>query len=386
MDEVAKDWICSNCYTTNYPNRWRCRRCDIQRDNWYQLDFDIKKNDSNLINNENPMWKIELTSMQHKLRLRFKSKSLLEAIHWIVDLKKDERMKVNEIEMSFRKSNKAKFEPKKIDDIKYEPAFPSLLKVMNECSFEILDKKKLRWSPQIRICFKGNEVDKESLEKFDKRSERTVEKVNLRNERTTFLGCECQGSLNKSFLDKSCLSKTEWIDQSTWNSMSKYEKIILRFNFSCTHLNLDSKTWMELSRDQKIDFSNRRKRWIRVNKRNFNEKDKKDLKFWKNRYRFKGKIYRIKVINKLMDNELAKNKEGDKRSLSKYENNSENRNIDEMSSFFDGNARGLNGLKNFDKSELAYNNSVQVNVNKTLLLERKFDNEVNDSASLTKNK
>ena len=370
IDEVAKDWICSNCYTTNYPMRWKCRRCDTQRDNWYQLDFDVKKNDSNLKNDEDPMWKIELASMQYKLRLRFKSKSLLEVIHWIVNLKKDDRMKVKEIEMSFRKINKVKFEPKKIDDIKYEPVCPKTFECTNEASFEIIDGKKLRWSSQIRICLKGNEVNKESLEKFDKRSERTVEKINLRNERATLLGCECQGSLNKSFLDKSCLSKTDWIDQSTWNSMSKYEKIIMRFNFSCTHLNLDPKTWMDLSRDQKIDFSNRRKRWIRVNRRNFNEKDKKDLKFWKNRYRFKGKIYRIKCLKKPIIDLANDNKESDKRSQNYNGNYIENRNIEEMSSFFDGNSHGLNGFKQFGKSELS-NNSVQVNVNKTLLLEKK---------------
>ena len=370
IDEVAKDWICSNCYTTNYPMRWKCRRCDTQRDNWYQLDFDVKKNDSNLKNDEDPMWKIELASMQYKLRLRFKSKSLLEVIHWIVNLKKDDRMKVKEIEMSFCKINKVKFEPKKIDDIKYEPVYPKTFECTNEASFEIIDGKKLRWSSQIRICLKGNEVNKESLEKFDKRSERTVEKINLRNERATLLGCECQGSLNKSFLDKSCLSKTDWIDQSTWNSMSKYEKIIMRFNFSCTHLNLDPKTWMDLSRDQKIDFSNRRKRWIRVNRRNFNEKDKKDLKFWKNRYRFKGKIYRIKCLKKPIIDLANDNKESDKRSQNYNGNYIENRNIEEMSSFFDGNSHGLNGFKQFGKSELS-NNSVQVNVNKTLLLEKK---------------
>ena len=386
MNEVAKNWICANCYTTNYPFRWRCRRCDTQRDNWYQLDFDVKKNDSNLKNDEIPLWKIELTNMQYKLRLRFKSKSLLEVLHWIVNLKKDDRMKVKEIEMSFHKNNKVKFEPKKIDDIKYEPVYSKIFKCTNEASFEIIDGKKLRRSPQIRICLKGNEVNKESLEKSDKRSERTLEKVNLRNERATLLGYECQGSLNKSFLDRSCLSKTDWIDQSTWNLMSKYEKIILRFNFSCTHLNLDSKTWMDLSRDQKIDFSNRRKRWIRINRRNFSIKDKKDFEFWKNRYRFKGKIYRIKGFMKPMDVDLANyNKVFDKRSQNNGDYN-ENRNIEEMSSFFDVNSHGLNVLKQFGKSELTYNNSAPVNVNKTLLLENKNDNDVNECASLIKNK
>lgn len=94
------------------------------------------------------------------------------------------------------------------------------------------------------------------------------------------------------------VASAPWIEMSAWKKMSIYEKLILRFNFSCTHLNVDKETWDFLSKEEKADFACRRKRWINVFRRHANRKELKKLKFWRTRYRFKGEIMQIKSAGK----------------------------------------------------------------------------------------
>lgn len=90
------------------------------------------------------------------------------------------------------------------------------------------------------------------------------------------------------------VASAPWIEMGAWRKMGIYEKLTLRFNFSCTHLNLDKETWDLLSNEEKADFACRRKRWINVFKRHASKIDLKKLKFWRTRYRFKGKIMQLK--------------------------------------------------------------------------------------------
>lgn len=87
---------------------------------------------------------------------------------------------------------------------------------------------------------------------------------------------------------------SSWIELRKWKLLPLYQKIIRRFQFSCTHLNLDQITWNKLSDEEKLDFSLRKKRWVNQFKKKADEKEMKKLRFWQSRYRVKGQIFSIR--------------------------------------------------------------------------------------------
>ena len=84
-------------------------------------------------------------------------------------------------------------------------------------------------------------------------------------------------------------NKRNWIPSSEWNKMSIGEKVLASFEFTKFHLNVDHNTWNQMTRYEQITFLRKKKRWLRRN----GTRDWRVVNFWKNHYRYQGKIWNI---------------------------------------------------------------------------------------------
>lgn len=89
-------------------------------------------------------------------------------------------------------------------------------------------------------------------------------------------------------------SDENWLSNEDWTKLSVYERTMLRFKFSYSHLNLDAFTWSKFSFAEKNEFIRRKRRWIKEHMKGASEEQKKMMNFWKSRFRWKKKIWSIK--------------------------------------------------------------------------------------------
>ena len=280
--QAEQSWFCEYCHTSNYMRFWTCRRCQQVRDDWCELDFDSQYF-RYTEEEEEPVFKLEIIDMKKKLKKRVKANKIAELIDFLVP---EEKWKPTSFNLSYVGKKNFEFVPKKCDRfLIYEER---QMQVVSEINLVINDKANFQIQ-QIRFCYKSEKLKTQiEMEKLKGLSE-----VWLNSCSEWYKGrCRC--------LKESCCSELHedgWVDQKTWMSFSPYVRLMRRFKFSATHLNVDPKTWRNLSDLEKSDFRNRRKRWLNLNSRNFTDVEKKNLKFWSNRVRYKGKILIIKGRN-----------------------------------------------------------------------------------------
>ena len=89
-------------------------------------------------------------------------------------------------------------------------------------------------------------------------------------------------------------SEENWLSNEDWTKLSLFERTMLRFKFSYSHLNVDAFTWSKFSYLEKNEFRRRKKRWINEHMKKASESQMKMLKFWKSRFRWKKMIWSIK--------------------------------------------------------------------------------------------
>ena len=92
-------------------------------------------------------------------------------------------------------------------------------------------------------------------------------------------------------------SEENWLTNEDWTKLSIYERTMLRFKFSFSHLNVDAFTWNKFSYNEKTEFSRRKKRWIKEHMKSATDSQKKMMVFWKSRFRWKKMIWSIKDQN-----------------------------------------------------------------------------------------
>lgn len=85
-----------------------------------------------------------------------------------------------------------------------------------------------------------------------------------------------------------------WLPDYDWTKLSVFERTMLRFKFSYSHLNVDAFTWNKFSIMEKNEFIRRKRRWIKEHTKGANEGQKKMMHFWKSRFRWKKQIFSIK--------------------------------------------------------------------------------------------
>ena len=278
--EAEQNWYCDLCYTSNFKKFWTCRKCHCARDNWCELDFDSKYY-RYTDEEEEPAFKLELTDMKKKLKKRVEANQISELIDFLVP---QDEWKLVKFNFSYEGKKNLDFVPKKCD--RFFINHERKLEIISEINLTIKDNEKFQKVRQIRFCYVSEKLKTQmELEKLKGLSE-----IWLNSCRELDTGrCRC---LKESYCSE--LHEDGWVDQKTWMSFSPYERLIRRFKFSVTHLNVDPKTWRNLSDLEKSDFRNRRKRWLNLNSRNLTDTEKKNLKFWNNRVRYKGKILIIK--------------------------------------------------------------------------------------------
>ena len=281
--EAEQSWTCECCHTSNFTKFWKCRRCHQERDDWCELDFDSQYF-RYIEEEEEPAFKLEIIDMKKKSKMRVKASTIPELIDFLVP---QDKWKPTNFMFSYVGKKNFEFVPSKCerflinDERKYE--------VVSEINLIFNDNENFQKVQQIRFCYMSEKLKTQiEMEKLKGLSE-----VWLNSCSEWYKGrCRC--------LKESCCSELHedgWVDQKTWMSFSPYERLIRRFKFSVTHLNVDPKTWRNLSDLEKSDFRNRRKRWLNLNSRNLTDMEKKNLKFWNNRVRYKGKILKIKGRN-----------------------------------------------------------------------------------------
>ena len=101
-------------------------------------------------------------------------------------------------------------------------------------------------------------------------------------------------SLKSLIRDRWWKSDENWLSNEDWTKLSIYERTMLRFKFSYSHLNLDAFTWSKFSFNEKSEFIRRKRRWIREHMKGASEKQKKMMNFWKSRFKWRKKIWSIK--------------------------------------------------------------------------------------------
>ncbi len=89
-------------------------------------------------------------------------------------------------------------------------------------------------------------------------------------------------------------SEENWLSNDDWTKLSIYERTMLRFKFSFSHLNVDAFTWSKFSHMEKNEFIRRKRRWIQEHIKSATENQKKMMFFWKSRFRWKKMIWSIK--------------------------------------------------------------------------------------------
>jgi hypothetical protein len=102
-------------------------------------------------------------------------------------------------------------------------------------------------------------------------------------------------------------SDENWLSNEDWTKLSVYERTMLRFKFSYSHLNLDAFTWSKFSFSEKNEFIRRKRRWIKEHMKGASEEQKKMMSFWKSRFRWKKKIWSIKdqKVKEAMNNSYS---------------------------------------------------------------------------------
>ena len=85
-------------------------------------------------------------------------------------------------------------------------------------------------------------------------------------------------------------SDENWLSNEDWTKLSTYERRMLRFKFSFSHLNVDTFTWSKFSFAEKKEFIRRKRRWIQEHMKRATENQKKMMSFWKTRFRWKKMI------------------------------------------------------------------------------------------------
>lgn len=85
-------------------------------------------------------------------------------------------------------------------------------------------------------------------------------------------------------------SDENWLSNEDWTKLSTYERTMLRFKFSFSHLNVDTFTWSKFSFAEKKEFIRRKRRWIQEHMKRATENQKKMMSFWKTRFRWKKMI------------------------------------------------------------------------------------------------
>ena len=101
-------------------------------------------------------------------------------------------------------------------------------------------------------------------------------------------------SLKALIRDRWWKSDENWLSNEDWTKLSIYERTMLRFKFSYSHLNLDAFTWSKFSFNEKNDFIRRKRRWIKEHMKEASEKQIKMMNFWKSRFKWRKKIWSIK--------------------------------------------------------------------------------------------
>lgn len=96
----------------------------------------------------------------------------------------------------------------------------------------------------------------------------------------------------KSKEGKTTISPREkWVPNHIWNSLSPGKKILQRFNFSITHQNVDSLSWILFTEGEKQEFKRMKRNWWMENYKNLNSKKKRTALFWSNKWKKNRKIY-----------------------------------------------------------------------------------------------
>ena len=83
--------------------------------------------------------------------------------------------------------------------------------------------------------------------------------------------------------------RRNWIPSYKWNKMTIGEKVLSSFEFNKFHLNVDHNTWSQMTKYEQIIFKRKKQRWLRRN----GTRNWKVVNFWKNHYRYQGKIWNI---------------------------------------------------------------------------------------------
>jgi len=102
----------------------------------------------------------------------------------------------------------------------------------------------------------------------------------------------------KNLIREKCWKSDEnWLSNEDWTKLSIFDRTMLRFKFSFSHLNVDAFTWNKFSYNEKTEFSRRKKRWIKEHMKSATDSQKKMMVFWKSRFRWKKMIWSIKDQN-----------------------------------------------------------------------------------------
>jgi len=280
--EAEQNWICEHCHIRNFIKFWTCRKCHLKRDNWCELDFDSEYY-RYTEDEEEPAFKLEIADMKKKLKKRVEANKIAELIDFLVP---QDNWKLTKFNFGYVGRKNLELVPNKCERffIKDERN----LEMISEINLVINDKANFQVQ-HFRFCYMSEKLKTQiELEKLKGLSEIWLNSCRERD----YGRCRC---LKESYCSE--LHEDGWVDQKTWMSFSPYERLIKRFKFSVTHLNIDPKTWRNLSDLEKADFRNRRKRWLNLNSRNWTDVEKKNMKFWNNRVRYKGKILIIKGRN-----------------------------------------------------------------------------------------
>ena len=104
-------------------------------------------------------------------------------------------------------------------------------------------------------------------------------------------------SIKSLIREKWWKSDENWLPNEDWTKLSIFDRTMLRFKFSFSHLNVDAFTWNKFSYNEKTEFSRRKKRWMKEHMKSATDSQKKMMNFWRSRFRWKKMIWSIKDQN-----------------------------------------------------------------------------------------